>query len=89
MAYEILGMAIEEENALGRFSFAEPNYGGTLTVFRSIENGHGPVSLAAELVSREQGVIRSTVFCFLRNGRRTPVNRMQAENALRKELDLL
>lgn len=72
MAYELLGIAIEEENALGRFSFAEPNYGGTLTVFRSVENGHGPISLAAELVSREQGVIRSAVFRFLKNGRVRP-----------------
>lgn len=89
MTLELSGIEIAEENENGRFSYAEPNYGGSWTVFRAHENGQGLKSIAAELVDRERGIIRSAVFRFIEHGRRTPVNRMQAENKLRGELGLL
>ena len=89
MALQLPGIEIAEENENGRFSYAEPNYGGSWTVFRTVENGQGAESIAAELISREQGVIDTAIFRCLERGRRVPMNRIQVENILRGELGLL
>lgn len=89
MAIELSGISIAEKNENGTFSFAEPNPDKTWTIFRTVENGQGTESTTAELIAREQGVIRTAVFRYMQGGRRIRANRLQAENTLRRELGLL
>jgi len=89
MAIELQGIRINEEDANGKFCFAEPIYGGSWTIFRTHENGRGLESLSAEIVDRERGTIRTAIFRFIEGNRRVPMNRLQAENALRRELGIL
>lgn len=59
MTYEIKGMGIEETNERGRFAFAEPLYGGKWAVFRILQNGQGPKSMAAELLNSDGEVLKT------------------------------
>ncbi|MDD5026786.1 MAG: hypothetical protein PHH13_05460 [Candidatus Peribacteraceae bacterium] len=82
-------MEFQMKTDLGRFAFAEPNYGGTWTVFRIHENGRGPDALSAELIDAQGAVIQQATFPYFQGRERIRANQMQAENALRKTLGLL